>query len=256
MPSYSERASFCTNPTAKQMLCLLDEKKSNLCIAADVTTKQELLALADLLGPEICLFKTHVDIIEDFDDDMIIQLQRLSEKHNFLLFEDRKFADIGKTVQLQYESGVYHIADWSHITNSHTVAGPGSIEGLKQIGLRKGRGLLILAEMTPQGTLAKGSYTEESIAMAKAHADFVIGFITTRKLVDDPRFINMAPGVNLESTGDALGQQFATPETVIFERQNDVIIVGRGITEARDPLAESKRYRMAGWQAYQKRLKA
>ncbi len=254
MPTYAERAALCTNPTAQHLLRLMDEKQTNLCVAADVTTKQELLAIADLLGPEVCLFKTHVDIVEDFDDDTIIQLQRLSEKHNFLFFEDRKFADIGKTVQLQYEGGIYHIADWAHITNAHTVAGPGSIEGLKQIGLRKGRGLLILAEMTPKGTLAKDSYTEESIEMAKAHADFVIGFITTRKLVDDPRFINMTPGVNLESTGDALGQQFATPETVIFERQNDVIIVGRGITEAKDQLAEAKRYREAGWLAYQKRL--
>lgn len=254
MLSYSERAELCTNPTAIQLLTVMDEKKTNLSVAADVTTKEELLALADLLGPEICLFKTHIDIIEDFDDDLVMQLQRLSEKHNFLIFEDRKFADIGKTVQLQYEGGVYHIADWAHITNSHTVAGPGSIEGLQQIGLRKGRGLLVLAEMSPQGTLAKGDYTEKSIAMAQAHADFVIGFITMQKLVDDPRFINMTPGVHLESSGDTLGQTYATPDTVIFEKENDVIIVGRGITQATDPLAEAIRYREAGWRAYKKRL--
>ena len=33
--------------------------------------------------------------MEDFDSDLIIQLQTLSEKHDFLIFEDRKFADIG-----------------------------------------------------------------------------------------------------------------------------------------------------------------
>ena len=254
MQTYLERAKVCSNPTAQKLFKLMEKKQTNLSIAADVISKKELIKIADELGPEICVLKTHIDIIEDFDDDLIIQLQRLSEKHNFLLFEDRKFADIGNTVKHQYENGIYHIADWADITNAHTVPGPGIIEGLKEVGLQKGRGLLLLAEMSPKGNLATGNYTEASLKMAEKNKDFVIGFITMKKLLDDPCFINMTPGVKLIQGGDTLGQQYNTPERVIKKQESDIIIVGRGIYEAENPLAEAKKYRQAGWQAYQDRL--
>jgi orotidine 5'-phosphate decarboxylase subfamily 1 len=231
----------------------MDDKQTNLSVAADVTKKKALINLADKLGPEICVLKTHVDIVEDFDMDLVIQLERLSEQHKFLLFEDRKFADIGNTVKHQYQDGVYHIADWAEIVNAHTVPGPGVIEGLKEVGLHKGRGLLLLAEMSSQGSLATGRYTDESLKMAQANKDFVIGFITMKKLLDDPCFINMTPGVKLAVGGDNLGQQYSTPEKVVGEQGSDIIIVGRGIYKADDPVGEAKKYRAAGWNAYKNR---
>lgn len=253
MLTYKQRAEQCTNPTAKHLLHLMDDKQTNLCVAADVITKKELLNLADVVGPEICVLKTHIDIIEDFDTDLIIQLERLAEKHKFLIFEDRKFADIGNTVKLQYEEGIYHIADWAHIVNAHAVPGPGIIQGLKEVGLHKGRGLLLLAEMSSSGTLAYGPYTEATVEMARQHNDFVIGFIAMKKLVEDPVFIHMTPGVQFAKTGDALGQQYQTPEIVIGKNGSDVIIVGRGIYGANNPAFEAERYRIAGRTAYEER---
>lgn len=46
----------------------------------------------------LCFRQTHVDIIEDFDKDLIDQLWTLTVTHNFLVFEDRKFADIGPSL--------------------------------------------------------------------------------------------------------------------------------------------------------------
>lgn len=254
MPSYAARAKHCQNPTAKKLLQLMEAKQTNLAVSADVTEAEQLIQLTKNVGDEICVLKTHIDIIENFSPAVTDELAKLANTHEFLIFEDRKFADIGNTVKLQYSKGIYHISQWAHIINAHTVPGPGIIEGLKAEGLAKGHALLLLAEMSSQGNLMNEAYQQQTLDMARKHPDFVIGFITQHKLTDDPNLINFTPGVNMQSKDDKLGQQYNTPTTAITEHGADVIIVGRGIYQADDPRAAAQQYRQAGWQAYCQRL--
>ena len=53
----------------------------------------------------------------------------------------------------------------------------------------------------------------------------------------------MTPGVQLGGGGDAMGQQYNTPDRVIRECGSDVIIVDRASTRRRTPLAAAKEYR-------------
>lgn len=254
MQTYQQRAEQCQHPLAKRLLQLMHRKQTNLSLSADVTTKAELLKLVHQIGPEICVLKTHIDIVTDFDQDLVQQLTQLAKQHDFIIFEDRKFADIGNTVTMQYEKGIYHIADWAPITNAHPLPGPGIIQGLKDAGLRRGNGLLLLAQMSAKGSLFTPEYTATAVALAHEHNDFVIGFICRQRLTDDPTLIHFIPGVQMAEGGDNRGQQYITPHQAIAELGNDVIIVGRGIYQAADPLAAAKMYREAGWQAYQEQL--
>jgi uridine monophosphate synthetase len=110
-------------------------------VAADLTSATDLLNLAEQVGPHICLLKTHIDIIEDFHPNVINHLKEIANHHNFLLFEDKKFRDIGKTVQLQYSKSIFQISSWANLVTAHPLLGKGILEGIKAGDGLKERGV-------------------------------------------------------------------------------------------------------------------
>lgn len=93
---YAERSENPDlSPLATYLLRLMHIKRTNLCVSADVTTTAELLRLAEEVGDHICVLKTHADMIRGFSDRTIKGLTEISRRKNFLIFEDRKFMDIG-----------------------------------------------------------------------------------------------------------------------------------------------------------------
>src|SRR3984893_2878891 len=110
--SLLKRSSLTRHPMAQTLFKIMEDKKSNLALALDVTSQNQLLEMADELGPQLCVLTTHVDILDDYTPDFGMKLRKIAEKHRFLIFEDRKFGDIGQTVLLQYRHGIYRIADW------------------------------------------------------------------------------------------------------------------------------------------------
>jgi uridine monophosphate synthetase len=252
--SFAERGALAAHPLAKRLFKLMESKQSNLGLVADVTSSRELLLLAEKLGPYLCLLKTHIDILEDFTPQVTRTLRQIADEQQFLLFEDRKFADIGNTVLQQYQGGIYRISEWAHITNAYALPGPGIIEALRQAGAPKGNGLLLLAQLSSKGNLIDHTLQEKTVQLALHYPEFVIGFICQKKLTDNPAYVHMTPGVQIGAKGDALGQQYNTPQHVIYEMGSDIALVGRGILQAPDPAAAAQIYREASWSAYTSRV--
>lgn len=243
------------NKIAQRLLDVIAGKKSRLCVSADLTKSQEILDLVERVGEHVCLIKTHIDIVEDFSWNFIEDLKALSEKHNFLIFEDRKFADIGNTVKLQASKGIYKIFDWADMVNAHIVPGFGIIEGLRSAVGPRECALILIAQMSSIGNLAGSAYTSAAVEMARESGDFTIGFIGNGSSPDEIKklralcgddFLIFAPGINLDSSGDAQGQAYNTPSKAVTAGA-DVIIVGRGIYQAKDPAESAKLYKKESW---------
>ena len=135
--TYASRSnSPGTHPLTSYLFRLMELKSSNLCLSADVQTARELLNLADKVGPYIVVLKTHYDLVSGWDfhpqSGTGAKLAALARQHGFLIFEDRKFGDVGSTIQKQYIGGSARIIDWAHITNLNMVPGPATVTVLAE----------------------------------------------------------------------------------------------------------------------------
>ncbi|CAH7674196.1 hypothetical protein BY996DRAFT_4602401, partial [Phakopsora pachyrhizi] len=72
----------------------------------------------------------------------------------------------GNTVKYQYSLRIYRLVEWSDLMGAHMIPGELIIRGLSDVSKPKGRGLLLLEEMSSKGNLTKGDYTVEMVRMA------------------------------------------------------------------------------------------
>lgn len=253
--SFRSRALKAKNPVAQKLFQIMQTKQSTLCVAADLLHSTDLLNLAEKVGPSICALKTHIDIMEDFHLNLIGPLQEIAKKHNFILFEDRKFADIGKTVEYQYSKGIYQISSWAPLITVHSLMGKGVLDAIKNSTGLQERGVFLLAEASAAGNLITESYVKDTLKMAEEYSDLVAGVVCQNPLfLNSHGLIHLCPGVQIEKKGDTLGQRYNSPETVVLEKGADIAVVGRGITQAPDPATAAESYRQLLWNAYERRL--
>ena len=240
--SYEQKLEICDHSVAQKLLNIAIEKKTNLIVSADVTTTQQLLELAEKVGPHIAALKTHIDVILDFDPDQtILPLKDLASKYNFLLMEDRKFADIGNTQELQFSYGMYKISNWADFVTAQVIAGYDSLDCFRNVGV------VAILGMSSSGTLTHKAYRDEATGIALSHPN-VFGGVAQNQV--PPELLLFTPGISMQDQGDGKGQQYNTPEHAFGQLHTDFMIVGRGIYKSDDPEKAALDYKIAGWNAY------
>jgi orotidine 5'-phosphate decarboxylase subfamily 1 len=205
----------------------------------------------------LAALKTHVDVVEDWTDEGWKEVRAAADDVDLLLFEDRKFADIGGITQKQMH-GMYGIASWADLVTAHLISGPDIVDGCMAAWADVGRsgGVLLLAQMSSRGNLLAGAYSDAVVAHGREH-DGVMGFIGNgsrpeevrdlRGRVGEGRMI-WTPGVNVAVGDGLMGQRYGHPRDAVLAG-SDAIIVGSGIHKAEDPVAAAKAYADASWHA-------
>ena len=151
---------------------------------------------------------------------------------------------------MQFTSGIFKIREWCDITNFHGLVGEGIIKEFQECS-KKEQGGLLIAEMSNEGNIIDANYKLRIIDMALKNPESIIGFVSQSKICDG--FLHFTPGIKLKVGGDGKDQIYNTPETAI-SNGSDIIIVGRGIIEAKNILEECEKYRLRAWHCYKNKF--
>ena len=146
------------------------EKESLVVLAAALPTVDGLVQLIEDVGESVCALKTHVDMVEGFNMGDWEGVVEVARSKGMLLFEDRKFADIGRVAQTQM-GGLYDIRSWADLVTSHSVSGPDVVDGIASAWdeVERVGGVLLLAQMSSSGNLLREEYTEETLDLSLIH---------------------------------------------------------------------------------------
>jgi uridine monophosphate synthetase len=177
--------------------------------------------------------------------------------------EAYKAASIGRKASIVSITTVSQHFEPANSPRSYEDFGDEVLPGIEEAPMD--RGLLILAQMSSKGNFMTKEYTQACVESAREHKDFVMGFISQETLntAPDDQFMSMTPGCQLppdaededaEIQGDGKGQQYNTPRKIVGLMGSDIVIVGRGIIKAGDPVKEAERYRKKAWEAYEERI--
>ncbi|MGB0377462.1 MAG: orotidine-5'-phosphate decarboxylase, partial [Poseidonia sp.] len=253
--AWGVRWSAATSPMAKRYMDVATNKQSLVCLAADRNTMAGLFELMEAVGPHVAALKTHVDLVDDWSPEAWSEFCKAAHEADLLIFEDRKFADIGKISRSQM-AGIYDIRSWSDLVTAHLISGPDIVDGLQAGWNDVGRtgGVLLLAQMSSRGNLLHPDYTRGVVEKGTAH-DGVFGFIgngsrpaelaSLRSAVGGAKMI-WTPGVNLAVGDGEMGQRYGDPTEAVLAG-SDCIIVGSGIHNADNPGAAAAAYAEASW---------
>ena len=224
--------------SADEIRSYMASRRTRVVLAADHTTISEISHTLLQAGPSICMLKTHVDGVVDFEyTRWMNEVIQPAREMGILIFEDRKFADIGHVSKIQM-LGHQRIAAWADIVTAHRISGPDIIDGIHAAWEEMGRrgSILVLAQMSSSENFLDASYTKKTVASCVGLSG-VCGFIgngsnpmsisSLRDAVGPEKLI-LTPGINFDSSQSVMGQRYGHP-TEAIRSGADAVIVGSGI---------------------------
>lgn len=202
--------------------------KSNLCLSLDIPYWDRFFEVLEKTANKICMLKIHLDIMKNTEPQHIKRLKNMAVSNNFLIWEDRKFCDIGNTNKLQLDNLLdLELVDFVSVNPS------GGLKSLEPFFDRIG--VFVLAEMSSENNLLNRQYTAECLEITNKNHTKISGIInqTIKKDYISSNLLSITPGISIEEKSDNTGQKYRK----LYELENkpDIIVVGRAIYNSKNP---------------------
>lgn len=251
--SYEDRLAKTNNKLLKKLFEIIITKKTNICVAVNFKTLDEVCKFVEATHEHFCVLKTQTERLEGGRlEDNLRALYDLKKKYNFLLFEDRKFCDGWETIESIYANLYVKYVDLVTVMPFGHEIFNAIHEAVKKADLPEDepRGCLAVCEFSFANY--KIENPKRCLKIAVEHSDICAGIIAQKLQISDKyNMIKATPGVHLNESSDGKNQNWRSPEVVIGDGA-DLLIVGRGIVaKPHDELGPAAiRYKEASYQAY------
>jgi len=210
---------------------VISTKNTNICLSLDVPNWTKFFDILEKVKHKICILKIHLDIMEHVDNETfnnnINILLRISKVNKFMIWEDRKFCDIGSTNKMQLDKLIEYGIDFVSVNPS---GGFKSVEPFfDKIGI------FILAEMSCKDNFMNDTYTYNCLKLVNNYYDKISGVINQnicKKLIHED-VLSITPGVSITNSGDNMGQQHRSIENL--KHHPDILVIGRAIYNSENP---------------------
>ena len=203
-----------TNPFLKRL-------NKRIIWAADCASMEEMLDKLDTYGPHIGILKTHMDTFSDFNEHKLVRFIALKKKYDLLVWEDRKFADIGMIMDKQINNSVLRYDKWVDVFSLHAITGRESLETV--FNRNPDFKWIIIGQLSCPDNLIDKIYTQSAKSIYDSYEN-VIGMVCQDYL--GPEVIHIIPGISNTRKEDKMGQSYSKLEEKQFA---DFLVCGRSI---------------------------
>lgn len=224
--NHSVRSLLTTKNILSPRSILIEKIDKKIIWAADTSTMKGLFLGLDKYASKLSILKIHIDTFPDYSHENILKLQEYKTKYGFLIWEDRKFADIGHIMKQQVRNSVYNYLDWVDIFTIHGLVGSESIGSVID-DFDKIKWILV-GQMSSCNNLIDKNYTEACVEMYRTY-DNIVGMVCQEDLGKD--IVQVVPGISKHVIGDKAGQSYSQMCDKAFA---DFFVIGRSISKFLD----------------------
>lgn len=234
--------SLLSSAFNKNLLTIIKEKKTSLCLSLDVATWNIGKHILEKCAPFICMVKLHLDLIQDWNSTATTELIAMSKKHHFLIMEDCKLDDTPPIIEKKVYGGHYKYGNWVDAITMNCLNFSANHEIVCRSGLQK-RDKSSVLTVIPVGqynvssSLVNKELSHRFLEQLNSQKDerFKCNTVIQQTLFKtENQFLRMTPGV-VEKEDDLIFLEnklkYRTIEDAMLKDRNHIVIIGSNILE-------------------------